>query len=55
MVRIVVLRGDCVHGSYRGCGTCIGPTGVYDVHGSYRGYVTCMGPTGQTPSEMMSL
>ena len=47
-----------VHGSYRGCVTCMGPTGVvrrawvlqglWYVHGSYRGCVPCMGPTGGT-------
>ena len=45
-----------MYGSYRGCGACMGLTGVVvhawvlqglcDVHGSYRGCVTCMGPTG---------
>ena len=40
VVRAWVVQGlwcMCdVHGSYRGCGACMGPTGV----------VTCMGPTG---------
>ena len=46
-----------MHESYRGCGACMGPTGVvvglWYVHGSYRGCGgsyrgcgTCMGPTG---------
>ena len=45
-----------MHGSYTGCGACMGPTGIVvhawvvqglcDVHGSYRGCGACMGPTG---------
>ena len=45
-----------MHGSYRGCGACMDPTGVvvhawalqglWCVHGCYRGCVTCMGPKG---------
>ena len=45
-----------VHGSYRGGGACMGPTGVevrvwvlqgwWCMYGSYRGGGTCMGPRG---------
>ena len=45
VVRAWVLQGWwCVHGSYRGVGTCMSPRGV--VVRSYRGGGACMGPTG---------
>ena len=44
VVRAWVVQGLCdVHGSYRGCVTCMG---LWCVHGSYRDCGACMGRTG---------